>query len=70
MIELKKKMEEEKPLIVAVSEIKPKNCEERSMMDYEISGYSLHPVNLGADIAKGIAVYSHVTNRLSKLIQL
>ena len=29
------------------------------MMDYEISGYSLHPVNLSTDIGKWIAVYSH-----------
>ena len=45
MIELKKLIEEKKPLIAAVSEVKPKNSKERSMMDYEISGYSLHPVN-------------------------
>ena len=28
-------------------------------MDYEISGYSLHPVNLSTDIGRGSAVYSH-----------
>ena len=38
MIELKKIIEGKKPLIVAVSEVEPKNCKERSMMDYEISG--------------------------------
>ena len=57
--ELKKIIDEKKPLIVAVNEVKPKNSKERSMMDYEISGYSLHSVNLSTDIGRGIAVYSH-----------
>ena len=39
MVELKKQIEIEKPLIVAVSEVK-------STMDYNIPGFSLHPVNL------------------------
>ena len=50
MIELKKIIEKEKPLIVAVSEVKPKIYKERVMMDYEIPGYSLHTVNLSTDI--------------------
>ena len=64
MIELKKIIEKEKPLIVAVSEVKPKIYKERSIMDYEIPGYSLHTVNLSTDIGRGIAVYSH--NSLDK----
>ena len=59
MIEVKKIIEGKNPLIVAVSEVKRKNSKERSMMDYEILGYSLHPVNLSTAIGRGGAVYSH-----------
>jgi hypothetical protein len=59
MIELRKNIEEEKPLIVAVCEVKPKNAKEHTVMDYEIPHYSLHPVNLDNNTGRGIAVYSH-----------
>ena len=35
--------EREKPLNVAVCEMKPKNSKERKMLDYTISDYSIHP---------------------------
>ena len=43
IIELKKNIQDEKPLIVAVSEVKPKNSDHWSIDDYQIPGYSLHP---------------------------
>ena len=59
IIELKKKIQDEKPLIVAVSEVNPKNSDHWSIDGYQIPGYSLHPVNLHMMTGRGIAVYSH-----------
>ena len=60
MAELQIKVNQEKPHIVAVSEVKPKNRgKERTMEDYKISGYSLHPTNLDENAGRGIAVYTH-----------
>lgn len=61
MTELKKLIERNKPLIVAVCEVKPKNARERREKDYEIPNYTLHPVNLDSDTGRGIAVYSHIS---------
>ena len=61
MVELKKMIETEKPLIVSVCEVKPKNTKGNSRMDmdYETPGYSIHPVNLNNE--NGIAIYSHIS---------
>ena len=63
MSELKSMIEHEQPLIVAICEVKPKNpAKERSMEDYQISNYTMHPVYLqSTDPGRGIAVYSHNT---------
>ena len=58
MVELKKQIEKEKPLIVAVCEVKQKNPAECSVMDYDIPGYSIYPINLDNDTGRGIAIYS------------
>ena len=59
--ELIARIEKEKPMIVAVTEAKPKNAvKERATIDYEIENYTLHPINLlNADSGRGIAVYTH-----------
>ena len=49
----------ERPLIIAVCEAKPKNAKERSLKDYEIPNFVLHPVNLEEAEGRGIAVYTH-----------
>ena len=59
MIELKAQILENKPLLVAVSEVKHTNSNEWCNIDYDIPGYTLHPVNLDNDNGRGIAVYSH-----------
>ena len=45
-VELIKRIEREKPLIFAVCEMEPKNSKQCEMVDYNISDYSIHPVNL------------------------
>ena len=59
--ELIARIEKEKPMIVAMTEVKPKNlAKERALIDYEIENYTLHPVNLlNTDPGRGIAVYTH-----------
>ena len=57
-VELKKQIEAEKPLIVAVCEVKQKNTAEISEMDYDIPGYPIHPINLDNDTGRGIEIYS------------
>ena len=59
MSELIKMIECEHPLIVAVCEVKPKNAKERTLKDYEIPNFTLHPVNLEDSRGRGIAVYTH-----------
>ena len=57
MAELRLRIQQEKPMIVAVCEVKPKNGKDRH--DYEIPGFSLHPINLDSPVGRGIAVYTH-----------
>ena len=60
MCELITKIHQEKPMIVAVSEIKMKQInKERSLEDFQIPDYTLHPVNLTNKTGRGIAVYTH-----------
>ena len=55
------RIQQEQPMIVAVTEVKLKNStKERSNIDYEMENYSLHPINLlNTDPGRGIAVYTH-----------
>ena len=59
--ELLARIQQECPMIVAITEAKPKNSSaERSLIDYEIDNYSLHPTNLlNTEPGRGIAVYTH-----------
>ena len=60
LAELQVKVKEQKPHIIAVSEVKLKNSKkERLKEDYAIPGYSLHPTNLSKGSGRGIAVYTH-----------
>ena len=63
--ELENRIVTEKPMIIAVSEIKPKNGGEFSEADYKIDGYTLNPVNVEPAIGgRGMIVYTH--NSLDK----
>ena len=63
--ELENRIVSEKPMIIAVSEIKPKNGGELSEADYKIDGYTTNPVNIDPVTGgRGIIVYTH--NSLDK----
>ena len=59
--ELQQLIDREKPLIVAICEVKPKNpVKERTDADFQIPDYELHPVNLrNSDPGRGVAVFTH-----------
>ena len=59
MSELTERIQREKPIVIAVCELKPKTHNNRTEKDYHIPGYSIHPVNLDSNIGKGIAIYTH-----------
>ena len=59
MCELKSRVLREKPHIIAISEVKPKNGNRRTLEDYQIPGFSIHHVNLDSNTGRGIAVYTH-----------
>ena len=59
--ELKTRIQREKHLLIAVSEIKAKNLnvKERTIQEYKIPNYSIHPLNLETSIGRGMAIYTH-----------
>ena len=59
MSEIKKHIENEKPMIVAVCEMKRKNARDGCLPDYNIPNFSKQPVNLDTNIDRGMAVYTH-----------
>ena len=68
VLELQQHINCEKPLIVAICEVKPKNSvKERTTEDFQIPDYELHPVNLhNTDPGRGVAIYTHSSiSRLS-----
>ena len=60
-VELMKRIEKEKPLVIAICEIKPKNIKERDIQDYTIPDYFIYPVKLDPNgtTGRGLAVYTH-----------
>ena len=59
MTELNKRVMQEKPMVIAICEVKPKNSKERAEQDYIIPGYSFHPLNLDSDTGRGVVIYTH-----------
>ena len=57
--ELQQRILTEKPLVIAVSEVKIKNSKERSAEDYSIDGYTINQTNLLNDTGRGIIIYTH-----------
>ena len=62
--ELHQRIITEKPMLVAVSEVKPKNGRVMSEIDYSIDDYTINPVNLDNTTGRGIIIYTH--NSLDK----
>ena len=57
--ELLRRIESEKPGIVAICEAKPKSGTDRALVKYDIPNFDLHPVNLDNTIGRGIAIYTY-----------
>ena len=58
--ELQQRIVTEKPMIVAVTEINPKNGKDMNEADYSLDGFSMHPVNLeNPKNGRGIIIYTH-----------
>ena len=60
MSELQQRITTYKPMIIAISEVKPKIISKKiTLQDFQIPGYTLHPTNLENGTGRGIAVYTH-----------
>ena len=59
--ELLELIDRNKPLLIAICEMKPKNYSERTELDYALPGFTLYSVNLDSSsrLGRGIAVYIH-----------
>ena len=57
MVELRERVKMEKPHIIAVNEVLPKNLQVREDQDYSIPGFSLHSWKKG----RGINIWTHQT---------
>ena len=54
--ELQQRIITKKPMIIAISEVKPKNTSKKlTLQDFVIPGYTLHPRNLENETGRGIA---------------
>ena len=61
-VELQERILKEKPLIIGVCEMKPKNKKKQyAQADYDIPDYTLHHVHLDSDLGRGVAVYTHTS---------
>ena len=58
-VELVHYIKNEKPLLIAVTEIKPKHAKERDILDYTIQGYTINHVNLDSSDGRGVAIFVH-----------
>lgn len=60
-IELQQIIENKKPLVIAINEIKPKNGSQRTDADYALENYTLHHTNLHSTNGRGIGIYIHLS---------
>ena len=58
IMELKERIIKEKPHIIAISKVKPKCPAERTLQDYEVSDYDIHP-SLNTLNTRKVAIYTH-----------
>ena len=55
--ELKTKINSEKPLVVALCEVKQKRKAEYKTSEFQIDGYEMYNINVESDVGRGIIVY-------------
>ena len=67
MVELKETVERKKPLIIVICEATPKNPSDTTPVDYEITNFTLYPINLNNNIGRGIALYAHNSQKKSAI---
>ena len=67
--ELQNRIVTEKPMIVAVSEVKPKNRGGLSEADYSIEDYTVNPVNIDPEKneGRGMIIYTHKSVNFKQL---
>ena len=66
--ELILRIDQEKPLIIGICEVKPKNSKERELLDYNIPGFTLHSVNLEPESNKGRGLAVYTPNSIAKSV--
>ena len=57
--ELRQHVNEVMPVIIAVSEVSPKNKAAREEVEYHIDGFNTHSLNLDGNTGRGMLVYIH-----------
>ena len=67
MIELKTVVCIEKPHIIAVTEVKPKNYKDITLMDFKLDGYDMHPINVANRTGRGILIYIHESIKVNDI---
>ena len=70
MSELLEFVEQKKPHIIAICEVKPKIPRERKELDYVIPDYSLHPVNIDPNIRGVIIIFLFILRLITIQINL
>ena len=59
MNELRSLVYLEKPHIIAITEVKPKNYKDITLTDFNLEGYEIHSVNVTKRQGRGIIIYAH-----------
>ena len=73
LAELEAKAQTYKPHIICVTEVKPKNSAKlRTLLDFQLTGYTAHPINIDSSSGRGIIVYtvSALDNHVSEVEQV
>jgi hypothetical protein len=67
MTELKTIAIIEKPHVIAVTEVKPKNYRDITLEDFTLEGYETHSLNVTSRVGRGIIIYTHESVRANDI---
>lgn len=67
MTELNSVVSIEKPHIIAITEVKPKNYRDITLADFIIDGYKMHPINVATRLGRGILIYVHESIKVNDI---